>query len=514
MFLGASYASRPSAAATLAAGIVVGGTLLAILVEAKILISTKDVFVGPRLAWPIDYANGTAALLWLPLPALLAGAATQRIHPLGRAVLGGAATLAIAEGLMTLSRGGAVALAATLVLCVVLAPDRARISLTLIAVLAPVAGVAHRLTAGQPETFASSATSRGHAAALAAAAACVLVGALALADRVSTPRLARLLGPLAATVWICIAAASIAAFGIHYGRPDTWVDARWHEFRDLKAVQPGNVARFQTAASNRYDYWRVALKTVKAHPLGGVGAGAFVVPWYRDRAINESVTDAHSWEAGALAETGVIGFVLLAVAFVLSFVPLAGERRRLGNFTTVALGGAAAFFVLHGSLDWLLRISAIAIPGFLLLGAAAAAGSVRSVDFAPGRQRTALAIAALAAAMCAVPVYFATTLTARAETQAATSTRQALDTLSLASDVNPWAVEPLIVRSALLLDGGEARRAVSAARDATKRAPKDWTTWRALAAAERAAGDRAGQATAAARAAELNPLSTHPPGGG
>jgi hypothetical protein len=507
MLVGASYASRASAATTLAAGVALAGALLAIVVEAKVLISTTAVFSGPRLAWPIDYANGAAALLWLPLPALLAGAAAKRIHPLGRAVIGGAAGLAAAVGLMTLSRGAAIALVAALVVCVLLTPERARLALTLAAMLTPVALLSARLTAGQPGEVASDATSRAHTAAIAALAAAFLVGALAAAERLPPLRSGRRSAAvLAVAVWTCIALAGIAAFGVRYGRPDTWLEGRWHEFRNLHASQPGNASRFGTAASNRYDYWRVAARTAEAHPLGGVGAGAFAGPWYERRAINENITDAHSWEAGALAETGIAGFLLLAAAFVLPFVALARARRHLGPFTTVALGGGAAYFVLHASIDWLLRISAVAVPGFLLLGACAAAGGTPGIELAPRRQRVALVLAGLAAAVCAVPVFFATTLTARAENQAATSTPRALDTLSLAAGLNPWAVEPLIVRSIVLLGDGRTRKAVHAAREATERGPNNWAAWLALGHAEHAAGSRAAAAKAISSARHLNPL--------
>jgi hypothetical protein len=505
MFVGASYASRVPAATALGASVAVAGAALAIVVEAKVLISPTSVFTGPRLAWPIDYANGTAALLWLPLPALVAGAATQRIRPLGRALVGGAAALAAADGLLTLSRGGAIALVGTLVVCALLAPERARFTLTLAAVLVPVALVATRLTAGQPGEVASDATSRGHAAAIAAAAAAVVVGFLAAVEGLPPLRTRRVLGIVAMAVWTAIAVAAIAAFAIRYGRPDTWLEGRWHEFRNVHAVQPGNAARFGTAASNRYDYWRVAARTTEAHPLAGAGAGAFAGPWYKRRALDENITDAHSWEASALAETGAVGFLLLAAALVLPFVALARARSRLGTYATVALGGSAAYFVLHASVDWLFRISAVAIPGFLLLGACAAAGAMQGMELAPGRQRIGLAVAGLAVALCAVPVYFATTLTARAENQAGTSSARALDTLSLAADLNPWAVEPLIVRSAILLEDGRVDEAVRAARDATARGPNDWTAWLMLADAERAAHHRAAALAALTTARRLNP---------
>jgi O-Antigen ligase len=513
MFVGASYASRAPAAAALATGVAAVGGAFALLIEAKVLTSQTSVFTGSRLTWPIDYANGAAALLWLPLPALLAAAATRRIRPLGRAVAGGTAALAAAVGLMTLSRGGAIALAVTFVVCVLLAPERSRFALAMAAVLVPVALASPRLTAGQPGQVAADATSRGHAAALAAIGAAILVGVVALLEGVRPLRGGRALGAVAVVVWTVIAAIAIAAFVIRDGRPDTWLEARWHEFRNVHAVQPGNAARFGTAASNRYDYWRVAARTAGTHPLAGVGAGAFAGPWYKRRSLDENITDPHSWEAAALAETGVVGFLLLAAALVLPFIPLARARHRLGTYTTVALGGGAAYLVLHASVDWLFRISAVAVPGFLVLGACAAADASEDVEFAPGRQRIGLAIAGLAVAVCAVPVYFATTLTARAETQAATSSARALDTLSLAADLNPWAVEPLVVRSTILLEDGRQGEAVRAAREATTRGPIDWTAWLMLADAERAAHDHSAAAAAAlARARLLNPRLTTPRG--
>jgi hypothetical protein len=158
-------------------------------------------------------------------------------------------------------------------------------------------------------------------------------------------------------------------------------------------------------------------------------------------------------------------------------------------------------------------IAAVAVPAFIALGACAAAGGEQEIKLAPGRQRTAIAVGALVAAVAAVPVYLSTTLTARAERQAATSTKRALDTLSLATRVNPWAAEPLIVRSAILLDDRRATAAVGSARQATRRGPNLWTAWAGLADAERAAGNRTAAAVASRQALKLNPKASEGPGG-
>ena len=503
--VGASYAARSGVATAFAVALAAAGAALALTVEAKILAGSTGIFSTTRLAWPIDYANGAAALFFIAAPPLLAGASAQRIRPLGRALVAGLAALALAQGLMTLSRGAAITLAATLVICVALATERARVGLTLAAIVLPVALLSTRLTGGRPGEVASDAVARGHAAALAAAAAALIVVLLASVEHVWPRTLARHKGALAVAVWASILAVGATAFVVHYGRPDTWLSARWHEFRNPELVQPGNAARFGNATSNRYDYWRVAARTFEAHPLAGEGAGAFAVPWFRHRAINESVTDAHSWEAAALSETGLIGFTLLAAALLLPLAQIARARRELGNFAAVALGGTAAYFVLHGSLDWLFLIPAVVVPAGVALGACAAAGGSQQMTLARGRQRTAVAVGALVAAVAAVPVYLSTTLTARAESQAATSTSRALDTLSLATRVNPWAVQPLIVRSTVLLEDRRPAAAVRAARKATRRGPNLWTAWAALADAQWAVGHRAAAAAASKRARMLNP---------
>ena len=511
--VGASYAARRGAARAFAVALAAAGAALVITVEAKILAGSTDMFSTTRLAWPIDYANGAAALLWIAFPPLLAAAAAERLRPLGRGVAAALAALALSEGLMTLSRGGAIALTATMAVCVALATARARMALTLAGIAVPVVLLSTRLTAGRPGELSSDAVSRGRAAALAAAGAAVLVALLAAYGHVRAQRLRRHEGAAAIAVWACIFAVGTTAFVVHYGRPDTWLSARWQEFRTPEVAHP-DAARFGNATSNRYDYWRVAARTFEAHPFAGEGAGAFAVPWFRRRAINESITDAHSWEAGTLAETGVVGFLLLGAALLLPLVRVARARRELGGFSAVALGGAAAYFVLHGSLEWLFLIAAVAVPAAVALGACAAAGGAPEIRLAPGRQRTVVAVGALVVAVAAVPVYLSTTLTVRAEKQAATSTQRALDTLSLATRVNPWAVQPLIVRSAILESVGNYSAASKAAEDATRRGPNNWTAWMALAEARRRSANVTAARAAFRRAAALNPRVAESTGGG
>jgi O-Antigen ligase len=510
--VGASYAARPGAARALAIALAAAGAGTVLAVEVKVLSGSTGAFTGTRLAWPIDYANGEAALLWLPLPALLAGAAAERIPPLGRAFAAAAAALALATGLMTLSRGAAIALVATLVVCIAFAVERSRLALTIAAIALPVASLGTRLTAGTPGEVAADAASRGRAAALSALVAALLVLALASLERFRSSAFGRAKAPAAIAVWAAVLTVGAGLFLVHYGRPDNWLTARWHEFRDPQLGLPEDASRFGTATSARYDYWRVALRTFAAHPLSGEGAGAFAVPWFQHRSIDLNVTDPHSWEAAALAETGVIGFVLLGASLLIPLRRSVRARESVGDFVSVALIGSGAYFALHASLDWLLLIPAVAVPSFVVVGACSATGASPAVHFARAPQRSAAVVGALAAIALAVPVYLSTALTARAEDQAATSAAEALRNLSFAASLNPWALQPLIIRSVVLQSNGEYERAVAAAEEATRRGPRDWTAWAALAGARNRAGDTRGARVANRRAAALNPRGHSPPG--
>ena len=376
--VGLVYGARPRAALSLAAGLAIFGAVAAGVVEAKLLAGDADAFAGSRLSWPINYAPADAALVWLPLPALVAFAAAHPLRPVVRGAFAFAATLALAVGFTAQSRGAAIALAGALLATVLIARDRGRLSLTLLAVVVPVAVLVPRLI-GDPAPSAELVRERGQAAVLAAIAAGAIVCVLSMADRRRRFPFGGREPWVALALWSAVIVVAASAFVATSGRPDAWVSSRWDEFTNVDATvaaSPSDAAHFGTGASNRYDYWRVAWHTFEDDPIQGVGAGAFSVPWFKSRSIDENVTDAHSWQAAALAETGLVG--LLLTGFVLVF-PLARIRKaRAGSgrwpIAAVALGGAGVYFVLHASVDWLFRIPAIAIPGFVVLGVLASGG--------------------------------------------------------------------------------------------------------------------------------------------
>ena len=507
--VGAAYAARPRAALLLAAGVAVGGAAMAGVIEVKILAGSTDAFIGSRLSWPINYANADAALVWMAVPALVTFAAAQPLRPVVRGAFGSFGALALAVGLTTESRGAAIALAGALIASVLIARDRGRFALTLLAVIVPVAVAVPQLVGGDPASSAALVRERGEAALFSALAAAVFVCSLAMLDR----RLRFPFGGNEGRVAVALSAVALAlaagGFVATNGRPDTWAADRWNEFTNVhSAASTTSATHFGTGVSNRYDYWRVAWNTFEDKPVQGVGAGAFSVPWFRMRSIDENVTDAHSWQAGALAEIGLVGLLLTGAVLLLPLARIPAARAGPGAWpiAAVALGGAGVYFVLHASLDWLFRIPTIAIPGFVVLGALAAGGDRPAPRVFTGRPgRAVLAAAALIVLVLAVPAYLSTEAVARAETNAATSTNKALDDLDTAADLNPFATEPLIVRSTILQLDGRRRQAFKAANEATERAPENWAAWVVLAQASRAVGDRAESRSAFERAARLNP---------
>jgi hypothetical protein len=512
MLVGIAYVARPRAALALAVGLASCGAVAAGAIEVELLRGTTSAFVDSRLSWPIDYANAAAAFVWLPLPALLAFAAAAPPRPLVRGAVGAFAGLGLAVGLATQSRGAAIALACALVASVAIARDRSRYALTLLVAVAPVAAIASRMVGGDPSSSASMVRDRGYAALTAAVVAGVLVCGLAMLDRRSRFPFGGRETHAAVAAWAAVFALGIGAFVSANGRPDTWISARWNEFTQVQsaAIQPTNATHFGTGTSNRYDYWRVAWHAFEEHPIQGVGAGAFSVPWFRSRSIDENVSDAHSWEASALSETGLVGLALFALVLLLPLAGIRTARTSSGAWpiAAVALGGAGVYFVVHASTDWFLRIPAIAIAGFVVLGALATGGSSRELLLGGSRQRVALAAATLAAAALSIPAYLSTAALAHAETQAATSSSEALADLHTAARLNPFASEPLLVRSTILDLDGQSAAALSAAREATRREPRDWSTWIVLAQARRLHGDALGARSARARAAMLNPRAT------
>ncbi len=176
-----------------------------------------------RLNWPLDYWNGLAALVALAVPLLLSIATSARRTAI-QALAAAAIPMAALCCYMTLSRGGAIALAFGLAVFIALAPERIPKLATLLVSAAGsailIAGAVHRSALEQGLNTAA-ARHEGASLLLALIAVCVLVG-LAQSVIGTVARLARRRGgltiparPAGALLALGVVVALVAFLALH-----------------------------------------------------------------------------------------------------------------------------------------------------------------------------------------------------------------------------------------------------------------------------------------------------------
>ena len=311
------------------------------------LINLQDVLsAGDRLAQPLTYWNGTGAFAALGL-LLAAGLAGDGARP--RALRAAAVATAPVTGLtlyLTFSRGALGAAAAGFAVLVAVAPSlrqlRAAALIVVAAAIPPVATLALPAV-----THAESGAGQGAAmlVLLLAGAALAGVAELRLPDRDARLPPLRLLA--AGGLAIALTATAIAV---------TQVERR--SGADTPAASPTRLASVQ---SNRYAYWKVALRTFGDHPLDGVGSGGFQAVWLKERPFREPVRDAHSLYLETPAELGIVGLALLA-AFVGAVAVAATRSRRAGAVAALTV------WALHSGVDWDWEMPALTLVAIVLAG--------------------------------------------------------------------------------------------------------------------------------------------------
>jgi hypothetical protein len=319
----------------------------------------RSVSAEGRLDQPLTYWNamGELAAIGFVLCVRLAGDETRRRS---LRTVAAAASAPLGMGLyLTFSRGALFAWAAGLVALVVLAPRRDQLRAIAITVCAGAlaalaAAPSHAVTA-----LHGAAATREQEGAVAAAllAAIVLAAALAMWRAVGTVRASDLRlprrAPSIALVLICAGLAAAIVVGAKERSP-----------RPLSA----GATRLATLQSNRYAYWRVAVRAFLDQPIRGVGAEGWAVYWLRDRRISEFAQDAHSWPLQTLAELGIIGFGLL-VTFVGAIAWAAGSALRADRVLAAGPVAGLVVYLVHAPLDWDWQMPAVTLVALALSGA-------------------------------------------------------------------------------------------------------------------------------------------------
>ncbi|HUR84043.1 MAG TPA: O-antigen ligase family protein [Solirubrobacteraceae bacterium] len=470
----------PRGAALLALCVVAFGTG-AVALGVLVVSAGGDVgalFVDGRLSAPTGYANATACL-WLIAfwPALQLAAGTGRTlgWPL-RALALATAALLLETALLSQSRGAAGGFAVAAVVYLWLAPARLRAGLGLGVVLV-LAAASWSALSGIREAASTDAVAAALGPARGAIALSMLLAFAAGAAgvwlegrlRTSGRRLPRAAAPAAV-------AALLAGIAL-LGQPLAWTAERWQDFKTsgYATVEQGGTRFTGSLGSNRYDFYRVGLEQFRAHPVLGIGADNFAVPYLAARRSPEAPRYPHSLALRVLAQLGVPG-TLAFLAFV-SCMLLCARRRAPACAGTVA--AAVAGFVMwfaHGMVDWLWEFPALSIAAIGLLALASRTGEDEAATGrAPGRVRAgALAAAALLAGISFALPGAAARSVAAARDASALSPALGIADLRRAAALNPLSARPLVAQSILARQAGRLEQARAALRDAVHREPRNW----------------------------------------
>lgn len=475
------FAPVPVALGGLAVGI-------AVAVASFLYDDAERLLIADRLAYPLGYANATAAILIIGAIAALGMAIQPLVSRPLRIGMGGIASFCIALAVLSQSRGAAVAGMLAFATLVLLSQWRTRSLIHLLVVLAPAAIALPFLL----DVF-STATDDGDVtgalrAATAAAVAAGLLGALFTAATVIGEKAAakrrrdRDMSPrMVAALWI---GAVVATLGLvfTFGDPSGWIEERVTEFN---ADGPPETTRGDSTRvsfnvqSGRSDFWRVASEDFASNPLLGSGAGGFQYSYLLEGETGETPRDSHSVFMDSLGELGLPGLTALIVALAAMAIG-ALRSRPLGpgaaGLSAISLA-LLVYWTIHAGVDWFWTYPAITGPVFALAGAAAAPALRGLSDRTSGGSRVAIgALVGLVALIC-MPLFVSERLVDNARSSWEEDLSGAYSKLGTAADLNPFVDAPFLLEGEIARNNDSPARALTAFDRASERQPEEWASY-------------------------------------
>ncbi len=489
-----------SALAVLSSFVVgVGVIALAMLVRLANADHLAGLVIEGRLAAPTGYFNATAALFTLDALTAIALAARREVPWLLRGLLLALACAGLQLGVIVQSRGWLFTLPFVIIAAIAVSPDRLRFVAACVLPAAGALAPLHRLLHVYQSSSVSgtvppgAATQAGHPALLICAAVFALGTVLAWAD--SRTKLAsinarrrRLTEALAAV--IAILALAVGGVTATHGHPIRFISRQWRGFSHPQQIYSRG-SHFSDVGSGRYDFWRVSLDALIAHPIGGLGQDNFADYYVRHRRTAEEPSWTHSLPMRLLAHTGIVGFLLFG-AFIVTAVAAALRTTRRSSPLHSAVAGAAVMpsvvWLIYGSVDWFWEFPALSAPALGFLGVAAALGPrahAPSTERPPERVRafpepTRVVIGAVALTVAVVALglpYLSVREVSAASATAGHNPLAALDDLTVASELNPLSAVPGRVAGAIALRTGLLTVAQQRFNQATTREPGGWFAW-------------------------------------
>lgn len=449
--------------------------------------SPGSLFVDGRLLAPAGYPNANAAL-WLMAfwPAL--GLASARELPAAlRGLFAGAAVVLADLALLSQSRGSVIAVPILAVLALIVLPRPRATLLALLPIAAAVGAGVPALLDVRDKVIAPAAT--WHHGFLATAPRVVLISAVACALAVGAGALAAAGRPLVPerrprlpSWWragLAGVAAAVVVFAI--ADPGGVLDHAWHSFKKPSPVSGTRGRLASGLGSNRYDFYRVALNVFADHPIAGAGVDNYAADYLATGRSLETPRYPHSLELRTLAETGVVGALLLFGALGAAlFAGLRAAWRAPPLRATVAAGAVlgAGYWIVHGSFDWFFEFGGLGAAAFALLGLGCACDDAPEIwsRARPPMGRLGVAAAGLLVAAGAAVVLALPWLAERDVDAAAGAWPRdpgaAYARLDRAARLNPLSDRPYLVEGSIAARLGDFARARAAFGKALDRVPR------------------------------------------
>lgn len=215
----------------------------------------------------------------------------------------------------------------------------------------------------------------------------IIAGTLALLERAWPPTAERRRQLTLAAVGVAVLVVVLLAiaFVVRVGDPAGWIDTKLEELTSEELVTNEASRLSSVSLNNRLDWWEEAIDAFRGEP----------------------VLEPHNLPLQFLAETGVIGGVLLVAAALFALLAAGRAVRRLDEADRLA--GLALFVILvvylaHSvvEVDW--DFIAVSAPAFLGLGVLLGSWPSQTLEYRrAGWVVPTLAVALLAAASLVVP---------------------------------------------------------------------------------------------------------------